>query len=116
MDINYLTNDELAAAVDLYLFRIFEQVKRHEKLKDDYLYLTIATECRNNEITVSHSITIGYDDKHKIKCGNLFEALDTIRERLETEKPCDPRTMTLALPAPKADTEYHDYEDVKDGY
>lgn len=112
IDINDLTNEQLARAVDLYLFRIFSEVKAQEQLKDEYLYLSISTECRNTSIVVNHVITLGYDNEQKIKCGNLFEAMDTIRERLETEKPSMPKEMTIALPAPKHD-DYAEYEDAK---
>ena len=112
MNIQNLTNNELAAAVDEYMFRIFQEVKQHEKLKDEYLYLSIATECRNTEIVVNHTITLGYDNEQKIKCGNLFEAMDTIRERLETEKPSMPKVMKIALPAPKHD-DYSDFVEVE---
>ena len=112
MRIDDLTNEELAAAVDLYLFRIFQEVKALEKLSSDYLHLMISGSCRTTEITVEHIISLGYENEQKIKCGNLFEAMDTIRGRLETEKPSAPKTMTLALPAPKHD--YADYEDAGD--
>lgn len=111
ININDLSDAELASCVDLYIVRVMQKMSALEF--DNYVNIEIRCPVNNpqDELTVTHHMSVQYNNTKKWEGNNLFIGATVLRERVDADKVHEPKKYRPALPAPTP-IDYTPFEEV----
>jgi len=108
VNINDLSDAELAACVDLYCARALQ--KAGNSANFHHIFIS-AYKKSSTEVEVEHQLDLGGNNKWK--GNNLFTGVELLLARMREDATVAPNVISLALPAPTAPV-YAEFTPVRD--